>query len=294
MTGTSLSDAYIEWTEHRFFRYRGCAPDADNPRRASGNPELSLDAWLGEDRDGGERQKEREAREEAAKEVCLNCPVMVECDVYANSVTADGKLVEPRGIRGGRTASERKKVLAKARQAPRPVRAAPDWQFHTQQKQDVLRALAVCWEPVEVAVRAEMPDVRTANWQRSDLVRLLGLPKDASRMTVLATAQGRGLLEGVEVVADDGSVPAVPPATGDLLIAVKGQKLLWPSKRKEVLVGGPVRRVPGRGVRAVSLRRKFTAVAGQDELPVETPVVEPVELADVRALFPAELLGAAA
>jgi len=288
--GTSLNDPYIAWTEHRFFRYRGCAPDADNPRRAAGNPELSLDAWLGEDRDGGERTKDREAREAAAKEVCVNCPVMVQCDAYANSVTPEGRLVEPLGIRGGRTAAERKRVLAKVVQASRTVKAAPDWQFHTPQKLAVLRALAVCWEPVEVAVRAELPDVRTANWQRSDLVGLLGLPKDALRMTVLEAARERGLLEGEEGVADDGSVPAVPPATGDLLIEVRGQKLLWPSKRKEVLVGGRVRRGPGRGVRAVSLRRKFRSVVGQEEL----TVVEPVDLADVRELFPVELIGAAA
>jgi hypothetical protein len=90
--------------------------------------------------------------------------------------------------------------------------AAPDTRFETAQKRAVLQALAGAWDPYEVAARAGM-DVRTANWQRSQLVRLLGLPKDASRMRALAAARERGLLEGVDLVEDDGSVPAIPPPT---------------------------------------------------------------------------------
>jgi hypothetical protein len=279
MTGTSRQTSYEAWTEHRFFKYRGCAPDPDHPGRAVGSPEaggvgLPLDAWLGDDRDGAEPQDDREARKAAAIEVCLNCPVMVQCDVYANTVTRDGKLLEPSGIRGGRTSLERHRALIQARGAqgaavavPKP---APDRMLMTVQKQAVLAALAVCWEPAEVMERAELSDVRKANWQRSQLVRLLGLPKDASRMRLLEVARERGVLPDVTVVVDDGSVPAIPPETKDVLREVAGQRLLWPSKRSEV-VGGPgagagVRRGVGRGVRARSLRRAFAHVDGQEEL----------------------------
>lgn len=210
------------WLEHPYFRYRGCAPDVDNPLRMAGNPELHVGAHHGPDAFAPEGQKERRAREDAAIEVCLNCPVMVACDLYASSVKPDGKLAEPDGVWGGRRPLERHRALIKQRVA---AVAAPVRQFQTAQKRAVIQALAGCWDAFEVAAVAsrllaswgEGPeggmDVRTANWQRSSLVRLLGLPKDATRMRALAVARERGLLEGLEVVADDGKVPAVPPPT---------------------------------------------------------------------------------
>jgi hypothetical protein len=308
MTGTTAGrQAYVKWTEDRFYRYRGCAPDPDEPRLAAGSAgvdaqgrpvRVSVDAWLGEDRDGGEPQKVREARQDAAVRVCLSCPVMVKCDAYANTLTADGRLVEPEGIRGGRTALERHRALIKARQAEpaRAPRPAPDRLLDTKQKRDVLAALAVCWEPVEVMVAAGMPDVRTANWQRSALVRLLGLPKTATRMQVLEAARARGRLEGVRVVADDGTVPAIPPATEDVLMEVRGQVLLWPSKRSEVLpASGLHRRRPGRGLRSRSLRSRFRAVPGQTELDVPEPSPGALpEVADVVDLFAGDALAVAA
>ncbi|MGV9891650.1 helix-turn-helix transcriptional regulator [Streptomyces sp. NPDC003395] len=201
-----------EWLNHPRYRYRGCAPDVDHPRRAAGNLELTLDAWSGADRDGGEPQREREARQAAAIDVCFDCPVMVQCDVYASSVVwhhGVPRLAEPEGIWGGRTALERHRRLIRSRPETTP---APDRVLRTPQKTAVLKALATCWDPFEVAEAAGL-DVRTANWQRSSIVTKLGLPKDASRMRALAAARERGLLDGVEVVADDGSVPAVPPPT---------------------------------------------------------------------------------
>jgi len=221
-------------TEHRFYKYRGCAPHPDDGSRAAGDPSLGVDAWCSPNVEGGESQRERAAREAAVKGVCGRCPVMAQCAAYASSVTAEGRLAEPDGVWGGRTALERHRELIRARCAEDLV-PAPDRLFRTPQKQAVLAALAVCWEPCEVAWRAGMPDVRTANWQRSQLVRLLGLPKSASRMRVLEAARVRGLLEGVRVVPDDGSVPAVPSGLGDLLLEVDGQFLLWPSRRSEVL-----------------------------------------------------------
>lgn len=269
------------WEEHPRFRYRGCAPDVDDPRRAAGNLDLTLDAWSGEDRDGSEPQKEREARQAAAIDVCFGCAVMVQCDAYANSTVMDGdtpRLAEPAGILGGRTALERHKAFIKQRHQ---LVAAPDRLFQTKQKQAILRALAQCWGPAEVAIAAELPDVRTANWQRSSLVRLLGLPKDVTRMKVLEAARSRGLLEGVQVVPDDGSVPAVPPASEDLLMEVQGQILLWPSKRSELRPKSR-RRPAGRGVRRRSIRQRFVRVDGQ----VDLAVAAPVGAAEVLDLFP--------
>ncbi|MFK0288270.1 hypothetical protein ACIQVL_48535 [Streptomyces sp. NPDC090499] len=273
------------WEEHPRYRYRACAPDLDDPRRAAGNLDLTLDAWSGADRDGGEPQKQREARQEAAIDACFGCAVMVQCDAYARSVkwvNGAPRLAEPEGIWGGRTALERHRLLIESRLE---TKAAPDRVFQTVQKQAVLRALARCWDPCEVALAAELPDVRTANWQRSALVRQLGLSKDASRMNVLEAARDRGLLDGVEVVPDDGTVPAVPPATENLLMEFQGQVLLWPSRPAEVKASGQARRRPGRGVRARSLRRRFARVEGQVDLAVAVPVERPAE---VHALFPAD------
>ncbi|MFG2359340.1 WhiB family transcriptional regulator [Streptomyces sp. NPDC048521] len=273
-----------EWEEHPRYRYRGCAPDEDDPRRAAGDHRLTLDAWSGADRDGSEPQKQREARQEAAIDACFGCAVMVQCDAYAMSVRwVNGvpKLAEPEGIWGGRTALERHRLLIESRPELK-AKPAPDRMFQTEQKQSVLRALARCWEPVEVAQAAELPDVRTANWQRSALVRYLGLPKTASRMQVLEAAEKRGLLDGVEVVPDDGTVPAIPPASENLLMEFHGQVLLWPSKPAEVKARP--RRRPGRGPRRVSLRHKFPSVEGQEDL----VVVKAEGLADVREMFPAE------
>lgn len=212
MTGPidSSTVAYRALTEHRFYAYRGCAPDADDPTRMAGNPDLPVGAHHAPDTDGGEEQAVRRAREDAAVEVCLACPVMVACDGYASSITPDGKLAEPDGVQGGRRALERHRAFIRTRHEV--TGQAPDTRFATAQKRAVVRALAAHSDPYQVAVAAGM-DVRTANWQRSKLTTLLGLPHDASRAQFLAAAAERGLLDGVEVVADDGTVPAVPPPT---------------------------------------------------------------------------------
>ena len=64
------------WLEHPHFRYRGCAPDPDDPRRMAGDPSLHVGAHHAPDAFAPEGQKERRAREERAIEVCLNCPEM--------------------------------------------------------------------------------------------------------------------------------------------------------------------------------------------------------------------------
>jgi hypothetical protein len=241
----------------------------------AGDPSLPVGAHHGPDAFLPEGQRERRAREERAVEVCLNCPVMVACDLYASSVGADGKLAEPEGVWGGRRALERRKALIAARHA---VAAAPNRLFETAQKRAVLKALASFWEPYDVAAWAGV-DVRTANWQRSKLVTLLGLPKDVSRMRALAVARERGLLAGIDVVADDGTVPAVPPAT----------KTSAPAAPVDLEPAAVLKATPecvSRGVRP--RRRRVAAVSGQlsfDDALAPAPVTP---------LFPSRRLEAAA
>jgi hypothetical protein len=201
--------------DHKNYRYRGCAPDPDEPSLAAGSYEqdgktvrVPLSAWSAPDLDGGEPQDVRIARENAAIDVCVGCPVMMLCSQYANTVDEDGHLAEPQGVLGGERGLDRHKRLIKRRHEV--VAAAPDARFQTVQKQAVLKALAAHSDPLEVAAAAGL-DERTANWQRSHLVRLLGLPRDASRGDLLAAAAGRGLLDGVSVMEDGKDVPAIVP-----------------------------------------------------------------------------------
>lgn len=199
MTGIDPRTAHRELTEHRFYKYRGCAPDPDQPTRVAGDPSLTLDAWDGPDLDGGEDQKALRVREAAAKAVCAGCPVLELCAAHANTVTAEGKLAEPTGIRGGRTALERHRAYIATRHEV--VAPAPVEQMQTEQKLAVLRALAVYSDPVAVAAAAGV-DVRTANWQRARLVTQLNLEKSVSRCELLAAAVRAGLLEASLVVPD--------------------------------------------------------------------------------------------
>lgn len=269
-------------TDHPHYKYRGCAPDPDDPQLAVGSVRrdgvtvrVPFTAWESPDVDGGEDPEAREARQDAAREVCVECPVMVQCLAYGSSLTPSGKLAEPHAILGGMTALERHKALVaflEERQAQKAKEPAPDRHLRTEQKLAVLRALAVYADEYRVAIETGL-DVRKANWQRARLVSGLALDPSASRMELLAAAVGRGLLDGGLVVADDGSVPAIPAATRKLLIEYQGQFLLWPSDPSEVKEAAPVRRVSGRTgprpARSVSLRKKFRRVEGQEAFDVD-------------------------
>jgi WhiB family redox-sensing transcriptional regulator len=57
----------------------------------------------------GERGAARSAREAAAKEVCMRCPVRAECATHALSVR------EPYGVWGGLTEDEREEMMGRSR-----------------------------------------------------------------------------------------------------------------------------------------------------------------------------------
>jgi hypothetical protein len=285
----SAAAARAEWVEHRFFKYRGCAPDPSDPRVLAARPDLPVDTHHPADRDGPEPQEDRVRREHAAVELCLGCPVMVACDRYANSVTPDGRLAQPDGVWGGRLAKERREAF-KARRH-RVAVAAPVGQLQTDQKHAVLLALAMCPDGrAESVAAAAGVDVRTANWQRSRLVTQLNLCKSAAtRMELLSEAVRRGLLDASLVVADDGSVPAWSPVA---VSPAPKQLGLWPAGKPTSKRVRKEKRSVGRGrrVRPASIRQKFTAVVGQEDL----SAAEPAVLADVHDLFRSESLETAA
>jgi hypothetical protein len=266
--------AHEELTEDRFFQYRGCAPDPDDPGRAAGDNRLSVEDWQAPDADGGEEQTARRAREAAAVEVCVACPVMVKCLAYGSSVVTDGsvvRLAEPISILGGMTALERHKAFVKTRHEV--AVPAPDRMVLTKQREAVLRALAAHVDPYAVAAAAGM-DIRKANWHRSRLVTQLNVPAvGATRAALLEEAVRRGLVEASLVVPDDGTAPAIPycpepePVAGleAELAAGSGpvQIALVPEPEAGPVVP-PAPPVPYEPARVPSPpRRRFTAVAGQ-------------------------------
>ncbi|MCX4911902.1 WhiB family transcriptional regulator [Streptomyces sp. NBC_00878] len=331
MTGPDIAldvhAARRAFTEHRRYAYRGCAPDPVLPSRMAGDLDLPVDAHFAPE--GGESQKARRAREQAAVEVCLGCPVMVACDAYANSVVAEGavvRLAEPEGVWGGRTALERHRVFIARRHEVTAGVPVPDDRLRTPQKQAVLRALAGFGDAHEVAHAAGL-DVRTANWQRSSLTTGLGLARSASRMELLDAAVSRGLLDGSLVVADDGLVPAIPPTTKTHTMDADGQLLLWAAEFERLLARLPATAMgagtgaaadgpdqgdthgarpgaPGRQLarrpRRPGLRVWFADIPGQLELLLSQLDDDGLDgssvpdVADVHDLFPNECLEAAA
>ncbi|MFJ1993044.1 WhiB family transcriptional regulator [Streptomyces asiaticus] len=228
-------------TQHRHYRYRGCAPVpaevADWPGQALGDPQLHIDAWGSVDRpdDDPEPQKVRLARERAAIAVCERCPVLAECRAYASSETASGHLAEPEGIWGGVRSLDRHRALIAHRQetAARPAGVALT-ECRTAQKQAVLRALA--WEVDEelVAYRAGM-DVRTANWHRAILCGLLGLDKaTASREELLCRARELGVLPERTRIRPDGRWPVAAAPNGD----GSRQRRIAPGRPEQIVLPG--------------------------------------------------------
>ncbi|MFH9425995.1 WhiB family transcriptional regulator [Streptomyces sp. NPDC017529] len=205
------SRAFTSLIDHRHYRYRGCAPDPDQPTQAQGAPHMPVDAWIAPTVDGGESKRDRAAREKSAVAVCAACPVTKECRTYGLALDPGGRLLaEPEGIWGGMTSLERHRHLIERRkddaafqaeyaaeQRRRAIREAS-----TPQKQAVLVALARETDERMVAWRADM-DVRTANWHRASLTGLFGLDREtATRRQLLTAARKLGVLGPIPVRRD--------------------------------------------------------------------------------------------
>lgn len=244
---TDPKTARQDLVDHRHYRYRGCAPDPDEPGMAAagGLVGVPLDVWGPYTDDGAEAQKARLDRERLAKTVCGRCPVLAACRTYANTTTVDEDgvehLAEPEGVMGGELALTRHRALIARRHAATTgtltanptgagaaaVGAAANAaavgpvvrdlaEGRTRQKRAVLDALARETDPELVACRAGM-DVRTANWHRSALVTLLGLDKEhATRDQLLAAAVDQGLLPPSTRIRPDGrwAYAAAPTTDG--------------------------------------------------------------------------------
>lgn len=223
-------------TDHPLYKYRGCAPDQDDPTVSAGDPDVSVDAWAPYTGDVPEPQKVRIARERAALRICGWCPVRAECGAYANSETDDGHLVEPEGVWGGELALTRHRALITRRAAVTAATTGPGpdlVEARTPQKRAVLRALARETDAELVAYRAGM-DVRTANWHRSALVTLLGLNREtATRDQMLTAAVEQGLLPRSTRIRPDQRWPDGP----------------WPVAAAPTVDGARQRRIEGRGRR---------------------------------------------
>ncbi|KIF66265.1 hypothetical protein HY68_36780 [Streptomyces sp. AcH 505] len=233
-------------TDDPMYKYRGCAPDEDDPRRSAGDPDVSVDAWAPYTGDGQEPQRVRLARERAAVRICGWCPVRALCAAYANTETEDGHLAEPEGIFGGEHPLARHRALIARRAAA--VTAAQNGTLpaavdtprlavadaRTPQKLAVLRSLARETDPELVAYRAGM-DVRTANWHRSALVTMLGLDREtATRAQLLAAAVQHRILPPSTRIRPDGTWPyAAAPTTDGIR-----QRRIAPTRPVQLILPG--------------------------------------------------------
>ncbi|MEU1078234.1 WhiB family transcriptional regulator [Streptomyces sp. NPDC005878] len=270
-------------TDHPRYPYRGCAPDLDDPTRAAGNLALPVDAWGAPDTDGAEPQTERIARENAAVEVCLDCPVMVACLTYGTTVTSSGHLAEPHGILGGLRALERHRRLIAQRTAE-PAPAPNVDEARTPQRLALLRALAAHSDDELVAYRARM-DLRTSNWHRSALCGLLGLDKEtATRFQLLAAARHHGLLpRHVRIRPDEpGPVAAAPTTDG-----IRQRRITATGPGQLPLPGyDTLRRTPPPtppGARIPFPRRRLRMVAFHEQLTLPDPAFTPPVRLEVAA-----------
>ena len=119
----------------------------------------------------GERGAARAAREQSAKEICLNCPVQKQCCEHALRVR------EPYGVWGGMTEEER--------------------ELHYQRQKALMRARAVR-EKAALAEKAKLKEKLLRDHER-ELARLAKAQENTA-------ARGRGSLDGSVEVA----VPAAP------------------------------------------------------------------------------------
>lgn len=180
---------------HRFYRYRACAPDPDNPAVCQGDTSVPVDIQYGPD---DETQRARHARERIAKRLCGGCPLLTACQQYAIEH-------ERHGVWGGMSTAERAKAF-RARQEPAAAEPQPEplHRLLTGQRQVVLAALVV--HGTEAALTAATGlDARTLRWQISRIASVFGLPEGRrDREHILAAAAAADVLPT--------AAPAVEPA----------------------------------------------------------------------------------
>ncbi|MFI7096802.1 WhiB family transcriptional regulator [Streptomyces lydicus] len=288
---SSRNRAYYTLIDHRHYRYRGCAPDPDQPTQAQGDPGVGINAWLPYTDDEQETPGARNARQAAAQAVCGTCPVLAQCRAYALSETAEGRLSEPEGVWGGMLPLARHRDLVARRTAKSPAQAAAAVderrlaECRTDQKQAVLRSLAAHVDEDLVAYGAHM-DVRTANWHRSLLCGLLGLDKEkATRAQLLEAARALGVLPAGVRVVPDGAVPiAAAPNTdgsrqrrlacGRRLAPARPIQLILPGYEHLLRVPRPRRTQRGRGAQLRVVRALAEALT-LDAVLTPAPALEP-------------------
>ncbi|MFE7780299.1 WhiB family transcriptional regulator [Streptomyces nigrescens] len=289
----SSRNAYFTLMDHRYYRYRGCAADPDQPTQAQGDVSVPVNAWLPYTDDGGELPSVRNARQAAAQTVCGACPVLAQCRAYALSVDGDGRLAEPEGVWGGMLPLERHRDLVARRTAATPVEATAAIdprrleECRTDQKQAVLRSLAQHVDEELVAYGASM-DVRTANWHRSLLCGLLGLDKEkATRQQLLDAARTLGVLPAGVRVVPDGDVPiaAAPNTDGSRQRRLARGHRLQPTRPIQLILPGyeqllrqprPRRTARPAGPRLRVVRVIAEALTLDTLLPSTSVVLEPV------------------
>ncbi|MFH8581661.1 WhiB family transcriptional regulator [Streptomyces zaomyceticus] len=279
--------AYEEFTEHRHYVYRGCAPDPDNPRRSAADPDLPLDAWTGTTVDGGLPIAERADQKRRAVAICGRCPVLAQCRAYA--MLPGGGLAETEGIQAGMTAGKRLRTDRDAaaasgqpagetgtRPAFRPLSHEQVLEAISAPKRAVLQQLAKETDAELVAYRAGM-DVRTANWHRAALCRLFGLDKEtASRAQLLQAAIDHRILPARTRIVPDGPWPVVAAPNTD----GSRQRRIAPGRPEQTTITGlldhqptPTPAVAPAGPRRLTLARTAPATARPVPLllPVRTP-----------------------
>jgi hypothetical protein len=200
-----------------------------------GSVGLPLDAWLGDDRDGGGASG-RSGGAEGCRDrgVPERCPVMVQCDVYANTVTPDGKVVGAgRGFVGGRTSLERHR-RADCRPAGAAGRIGGGGPEAGPGSDADDRPEAGGTGGVGGVLGAGGGDGAGGTLGCSE-GELAAVPAGAACWACRRTRRGcgcwrwlgsGGFCRTFSVVADDGSVPAIPPETKDVLREVAGSAVV--------------------------------------------------------------------
>ena len=298
---TDRERAWGRLKQHPHYRYRACAPHWDNPQACAADDTVGRAVFFSVDE---EPQRERLAREAAAKRLCASCPVVEACREYA---VGDGPVLrEPHQIWGGTNPSERRDILARRvleREQDGPL---PLDELTTPQRQDVLRALAMHDTEEKVQAEAGLSE-RTTRWQISSLYRLLHVPKPGRRFELLW--EHRALL--LDAAREAGVMPEVAPVLAAVaerpergnLLPARPKGAAHPVRRALTAASyaeGPAevrvvrhagRPATHRTVVRAPRRDRFRHIPGQEEIALDQPGAQVIPISTAR---PAPVLQGAA